>query len=1255
MALFLSIFTFIKLMILSFGVKIRFLLFVLACCLITTSISLSKFTTKSELLERDARGVQANLLLKEKIVQDFLSNKDEVKKAKQLHQNPKDAIDFLNVYRQNKGINLLTFQNNQLKFWSTYKVTDIDLSSIKEGKSVLFFYNGWYEVIKRTEGEFSFVFLIAIQSQYPFKETQYFKNDLDPFLSSSKLLTLASFTDKDVYSIKSIDGKFLFGLKVKPGYTNDYYSAIQLWLFIGGMLCICMFFNSLSSLIAKKGYVVSGTLLLLFFFALFRLSDLYYGWFNHHFSLTLFDPRIYGDSFLMPSLGDFLLNVFAFTWFLLFVYNHKEQYQFTDWVKKNKFISILIHAFLLIMIGSIAYFSDEVFFGLIYNSKINFEIINILKLSGSSWVSIVILCLVWFQIYLITVISATISLPLNVTNKERFIIFLTGFAALFIYRLETDFTAFFIIFALILFIIARGVYIPERRFSVGLFALVFFCLAFNTSIKYIKYKDIKERSLREPLARKVQSSEDPNAIISLGELESELLNDESLVRYFKQGVESNYPVLKNHIKNYMDGYLSRYDYQIYPYNKDGLSTSKINSQPFSKYKNLVESGSVKINGGNYFYQVNNTFGYQDYFGIISVIDQGSLLGTLVVELRSKPYNYNNKLPDLLGDQKLIRDEDFRGYSIAFYNNNRLLNQSGPYTYPLDGQVFKGKKDDFVTSNDKLLQYSHLIYKPSDNKMVVISKEKVGYVERLAALSFFFLVFIIFSLLLYGLVWLVKNLDDERVGWFSINRSLMINANKILYKTRIQVSIVLSVVATLLIVGWVTYYYMDNEYRGQQNAAIKDKIRKVQQNFEKQVFNGGIKDDENAIADFNNFADINNADLNLYDVQGDLIMTTYPKLYNYKVLSRKMGPLAYTYLTQLKRSEYINPEEKVGNLTYAAAYAPIRNAQNETIAYIGLPNYSNEEEYSDKIALFVSNLINIYALVFVAVGVLAVFLANQITSPLTFIQESISRTRIGQRNEPIVWRRHDEIGSLIKEYNSMIAALEASAVKLARSERESAWREMAKQVAHEIKNPLTPLKLGVQLLDKSWKENDPNFETKFNKFSKSFIEQIDSLSRIASEFSNFAKMPDTNLEKIEILPVLEQAREVYKNADNAEITLLDKSTQRINILADHDQLLRTFNNLFKNAIEAIDGYEQCYVTVILFNDKSHAFVEVKDNGKGIPLSLHDKIFVPNFTTKTSGTGLGLAFVKQAIENAGGDISFTSVPDVGTTFYLSFPLA
>lgn len=1240
----------------SFGVKIRFLLLVLGCCLMVTSISLSRFTTKSELLEHDAEEIQQNLLSKERLVQAFLSDKQQVAKAKLFHLNPKNAIDFINTYRTNYGINLLTYENHELKYWSTIKISDIDPGSIREGSSVLFFSNGWYEVIKSTQGKFNFIFLISIQSQYPFKETQYFKNDIDPILSASKLLTFASFTDKDVYVIKSLDNKFLFGLKVKAGYAETYYSGTQLWLFIAGMLCICMFFNSLSSLIARRGHIAWGTFLLLFFFLAFRLTDLYFGWFNHRFILDLFDPRIYADSFLMPSLGDFLLNVIVLTWLLLFMYNHKEQYKFPAWIKRNKAIGLIIQAGLMVLIGQIVWDTDDIFFGLIFNSKINFDIVNILKLSGTSWVGIVILCLAWFQIYLITVISATVSSQLNVTNKERLIIFLIGFAGVFTYKLIVDFNAFFIVFALVLFIVARAVYLKEKHFSIGLFAIVFFCLAFNTSIKYTRYKDIKERSLREPLAQKVQSSDDPSAIIALGSLGNELVKDDFLTRYFRQDRAGNYAVLKNHIKDYLDGYLSRYDYQIYPYDKAGATIGNTDSPPIDKYKDLVEVGSVKIDGSNFFYQVNNTFGYQDYFGIISVVDAGNLLGTLIVELRSKPYNYNNRLPDLLGDQKLAKEKDFKGYSIALYSNNKLLNQTGNYTYPLDGSIFKGKKDDFVTTSDNEQRYSHLIYKPSASKMVVISKEKIDYVERLAALSFFFLVFIIFSLVLYGLIWLIKNLDDDKVGWFSINRSLMINANKILYKTRIQVSIVLSVVATLVIVGWVTYYYMNQEYRGQQGDLLKDKLRKVQQNFEKQVFsNGIISNDENAVADFNNFADINNADLNLYDLKGDLMMTTYPKLYNYKIIGRKMGPLAYIALSSQHRSEYINPNEKIGNLTYAAAYAPIRNAQNKTIAYIGLPNYSNEEEYTDKIALFVSNLINIYALVFVAIGVLAVFLANQITSPLTFIQESISKTKIGQRNEPIIWRRHDEIGVLIKEYNNMISALEASALKLARSERESAWREMAKQVAHEIKNPLTPLKLGVQLLEKSWREKDPNFELKFNKFSKSFIEQIDSLSKIASEFSNFAKMPDTNLERLSLLPVIEQAREVFKSSGNVTIEVINKSDSDIEIMADHDQLLRTFNNLLKNAIEAIDEESLCCITIIVYIDVLNAYIEIKDNGKGIPPALHDKIFVPNFTTKSSGTGLGLAFVKQAVENAGGTVKFSSVTDLGTTFYLSFPRA
>jgi nitrogen fixation/metabolism regulation signal transduction histidine kinase len=237
---------------------------------------------------------------------------------------------------------------------------------------------------------------------------------------------------------------------------------------------------------------------------------------------------------------------------------------------------------------------------------------------------------------------------------------------------------------------------------------------------------------------------------------------------------------------------------------------------------------------------------------------------------------------------------------------------------------------------------------------------------------------------------------------------------------------------------------------------------------------------------------------------------------------------------------------------------------------------------------------------------------------------------------------------------MIAALENSAQKLAQSERENAWREMAKQVAHEIKNPLTPLKLGLQLLEKSWKDKDPKFDIKFERFSKSFVEQIDSLSKIASEFSNFAKMPETHLERFDVFEVITQATTIFKQTENCTIVFVSPA-EPFYILADKDQILRCFNNLLKNAIEAIPTEREGLIEIACARDASHVFIKIKDNGNGIPEALRSRIFVPNFTTKTSGTGLGLAMVKNAIEHSGGSISFDTELGVGSIFHISFPAA
>ena len=1220
------------------------------CCVIT-AVTLKHSVSKKDLLQHEALQLQENLSKSEKLVFDLLSNPQEVQKIKQFHANEDLGLNFINSYAT-RGINVFTYRNNELNFWSSYLVSPPPVSLIREGVSFMPLSNGMYEVIKKTDGDMSYVFLISVKSQFLI-ENKFLQNKFSEVLLPSNALSLASFADPEVYGIKSMTGKLLFEVKLKPEYSKSLYASVEVWLWVIGLFSLTLFFNAFCSWLAKKGRLGLSTFLLILFFLIVRISDLEYGWFNYQFDLEIFSPTIYGESFWLPSLGDFFLNVLSITWICLYIYTYKDKYQLPYWLRKNKVAGLLIHFLMILVFSGFAFLLDRMFSGLIYNSKINFDITNIINLSYPGWVSIVILCLVWFNIYLICSTFMFISMKLNVSNKERVVLFLSLFAAYMLYRISVNFTVFFIVYALFLYVLGYNIYIQKGKFSIKLYAVIFFCLAMISSIKHIKYQDIKERNKRYNIAQKLQSTDNPRIISSIESLERGVSSDQYVLSYFRSPTYGKVAPLEKLInKKYLDSYLAQFEYKLYTFN-DNNSSLKLNENvPLSHYKNLVQSGSVKVS--NFFYRLNDTFGYQSYFGIIPVFGNNNILGTLVIELKSQKYDYNNQFPELLVDGKVKSDDDYKEYSFAFYNHGELINQSGKFTYKLTDVDFKGKLGEPVYINDKL-GYNHMVYKQSNYTTIVISKEKVSYVTRLAILSFFLLVFILFSVALYILIWLVKNIDESWGGWFNINRSLMINANKILYKTRIQFSIVLSVVATLLIVGWTTFFYISSEYRNQQDEVIREKLRKVQLSYGKSMYLTGIPPvTDESIKDFNQFSDINSTYLNLYDLKGKLLYTSIPKIYDYGIQARIMPPDAYIHLSHFQRSEYFSSDQTIGEFKYSAAFAAIRNSQNQTIAYIGLPYYGNESDYQSKIGLFINTLINIYALVFVAIGILAVFLANQITNPLTFIQESIKKTKLGQKNQPILWSRHDEIGSLIKEYNKMIAALEESAIKLAKSERESAWREMAKQVAHEIKNPLTPLKLGVQLLEKSWKEKDPNFEKKFERFNKSFVEQIDSLATIASEFSNFAKMPDTKLQKLKLIPVVQQASDVFISNKNVDIYIVDQTNIEIFIMGDKDQLLRTFNNLLKNAIEASNARDECMIYIKLRNDQKRVWIELSDNGKGIDYYLQDKIFAPNFTTKSSGTGLGLAFVKQAVENAGGTVEFKSVIDKGTTFYLSFSL-
>ncbi len=301
----------------------------------------------------------------------------------------------------------------------------------------------------------------------------------------------------------------------------------------------------------------------------------------------------------------------------------------------------------------------------------------------------------------------------------------------------------------------------------------------------------------------------------------------------------------------------------------------------------------------------------------------------------------------------------------------------------------------------------------------------------------------------------------------------------------------------------------------------------------------------------------------------------------------------------------------------------------------------------------TNLINVYVFLFLIAYAIIIAMAGSITWPLKVLGDRLKQIRLNRENKKLDWPINDEIGQLIKSYNLMLAKLHESVEVLAKTERDNAWREMAKQVAHEIKTPLTPMKLSIQYLKLNAESNPENLKDMIDRVAGTLIEQIDNLSNIATEFSNFAKMPLAKNQKIILNDVVVSVHNLFRKRDDMNIQCY-LPIDDIYVFADREQLLRILNNLIKNAIQAIPVERKGIITIRLLKKDNHALISIEDNGVGIPDNMKTKIFEPNFTTKSSGAGLGLAMCRNMIEGFNGKIYFESKPDQGTVFYVEIPM-
>jgi nitrogen fixation/metabolism regulation signal transduction histidine kinase len=399
---------------------------------------------------------------------------------------------------------------------------------------------------------------------------------------------------------------------------------------------------------------------------------------------------------------------------------------------------------------------------------------------------------------------------------------------------------------------------------------------------------------------------------------------------------------------------------------------------------------------------------------------------------------------------------------------------------------------------------------------------------------------------------------------------------------------------------------------------------------------------------NRISEIHGVDVNVYDPGGLLRVSSQPYYYNKGLLSRRMNPEAYYDLSAEMLVQSIQIE-KVGLRKYMSIYVPVRDEKGHSYAYVNIPYFTSQNELRQEISSFLVTLINLNAFIFLIAGLTAFFVTNRITSSFNFISEKMKEIKLGKTNEAIVWNRNDEIGELVTEYNRMVQQLEASAALLAKSEREGAWREMARQVAHEIKNPLTPMKLSIQYLQKAVNDNAADSKAISQNVAKTLVEQIDYLSNIASEFSNFANIGNAQLELINLRQSLQSVIDLFGlNTENKIIFQHDEES--IWVMGDKTQMNRLFTNLIRNAMESVPPERIPTVVVQLETNKQSVTVSVKDNGSGIKPEVRDNIFDPNFTTKTSGTGLGLAMCKGIVEQMKGEIWFETENGTGTVFYV-----
>lgn len=1207
-----------------------------------------------------ARLIQRDIMAKEK---DFQKLARDTALLFSLINRTYDEQTLNNIIDREKGYLFFIYDKDtgsghKLVFWNSQQaIPPINLMNESDASRMVRLSNGLYihtsKLVHLSNNKIlSVEGLLPVMWKY-FVEIENLQKEFAAYPDAGKRVDITLTPTQ--YPIKSSYGNILFYLEKTSADQQETSWWSRMVMLLGIFLLIVYVHQSAHHISSSFG-LVAGIIFLATMILLMRMITYYYPELLKLRDFELFDPSIYGSSFIFSSLGDLMINSILFCWMMLFISRRLP----TDRIKPlyPKWLGWLCIIFALMVLVSVTFVFADILQSLVADAQISFNVTNFFSLTKYSFIGFLILGTLSLSYFFFSQVILNIIKRLS-EGSTYFIILVTLFVGLGILTFTRDTAVLELNLYVLIWLVIYILMMQQKIFSgintrLNISEVLYWLFVFSFSITGVIIFENKkiEFEQRKLFAEKLSLRADPSSerllSIALTYFDNDFLQ-RNFFRFRKSDL--NAELKDSIIKKSFSAYLDKYDTRIFTFDASEKPLFNGSTVSFDTLNTIfrIQGKETSIIDLKYF---EKSFDKFSYIYKKEVLDSfGVNMGYFFVLSEPKRYKSDALIPELFRQTKELVPEYSPGYFYGVYSKLDLINYYNDYPFPTRLSNFQLPKYEFEVRKNK--DYEELWYRHSADKVVVIAKKDNSFIEGISLFSVLFSTFILLLFIYRTTAFLVRS--RFRMGALSEYFQFSI-------RSQIHSTIILVSLLSFLIIGIATILFFIKRYdRNNQDKlsrAIQIMVNEVQNQLaDHNSFNSGILLFETGANQeveelMQEISEIHGTDVNLYDTSGTLRVSSNPLIYNKGVLSEKMNPVAFYNLNNLKAVQFV-AEEQMGKVAYISVYSPVRDEQGNAYAYLNIPSYSTQGELKQEISNFLLTIINLNAFIFLVAGAIALFITNRITHSFTLIGQKMRDINLQKINQEIQWNRRDEIGELVNEYNKMVHKLDESAEALAKSERESAWRQMAKQVAHEIKNPLTPMKLSIQYLQKAIDNNSPQVKEMTANVAKTLIEQIDHLSKIASDFSQFANIGNHRNELFDLHDVLYSLASLYDPMESLNFTW-EPVKQKVMLFADKTQLNRLFTNLMQNAIEAPENQETRTIEVIEHLIGEDIVVSIRDNGGGIPVQTRDKIFMPNFTTKSSGTGLGLAMSKSIAEQSHGDIWFETLEGEGTIFFVKLPI-